>query len=319
MITVDTASDGKTAAEAIKNTEYDLILLDYMMPVMNGIQTLRMMREYGLPESVPVIAFTAEALSGSEEKFLSAGFCAYLSKPVSWHNLEKALISLLPADKLILSGTSENVLSNGEFHRLSALLEKYDINLDSGLSYLSGNITRFCNLAEIFADGYDHGHEKLENLFDSNSEELIFEIHSLKSAAKGIGALPLYEMARELEKKLNCGDYAYAAHARGLLLFEWERSAEGMKRLISEVPDNVLSSSTENVSGRSLEMQIKKGLGEHIWLETQNDLKRLIASESDEENIRDLTYIAEFVDELDFVSAEALFDRFIERKKRNDR
>ena len=92
-----------------------------------------------------------------------------------------------------------------------------------------------------------------------------------------------------------------------------------MKRLISEVPDNVLSSSTENVSGRSLEMQIKKGLGEHIWLETQNDLKRLIASESDEENIRDLTYIAEFVDELDFVSAEALFDRFIERKKRNDR
>ena len=318
MITVDTASDGKTAAEAIRNTHYDLILLDYMMPVMDGIETLRIMREYGLPESVPVIALTAEALSGSEEKFLSAGFCSYLSKPVSWHNLEKALISLLPADKLIISGATENVLSNEEFHRLSTLLEKYDISLDSGLSYLSGNITRFCNLAEIFADGYDHGHEKLENLFDNHSDDLIFEIHSLKSAAKGIGALSLYEMARELEKKLSCGDHAYAAHARDLILFEWERAAEGMKRLISEVPDNVLSSSPEAVSGRSLEMQIKKGLEEHIWLETQNDLKRLIEKETDEKNIRDLTYIAEFVDELDFVSAETLFDRYMERKKNND-
>ena len=318
MITVDTASDGKAAAEAIRNTHYDLILLDYMMPVMDGIETLRIMREYGLPESVPVIALTAEALSGSEEKFLSAGFCSYLSKPVSWHNLEKALISLLPADKLIISGATENVLSNEEFHRLSTLLEKYDISLDSGLSYLSGNITRFCNLAEIFADGYDHGHEKLENLFDNHSDDLIFEIHSLKSAAKGIGALPLYEMARELEKKLSCGDYAYAAHAHDLLLFEWERAAEGMKRLISEVPDNVLSPSTENVSDKSLETQIKKGLEEHIWLETQNDLKRLIESETDEKNIRNLTYIAEFVDELDFVSAETLFDRYMERKKNDD-
>ncbi len=318
MITVDTAFDGKTAAEAIKNTDYNLILLDYMMPVMDGIQTLRRMREYGLPEDVPVIALTAEALSGSEEKFLSAGFCAYLAKPVSWHNLEKALISLLPADKLILSGASENVLSNEEFYRLSGLLEKYDISLDSGLSYLSGNITSFCNLAEIFADGYDHSHERLENMFDSNSEDLIFEIHSLKSAAKGIGALPLYEMARELEKKLGCGDYEYAAHARDLLLFEWERAAEGMKRLISEVPDNVLSPSAENVSDKSLEMQIKKGLEEHIWLDTQNDLKRLIESEADEKNIRDLTYIAEFVDELDFVSAETLFDRYMERKKNDD-
>ena len=314
MITVD----GKTAAEAIKNTDYNLILLDYMMPVMDGIQTLRRMREYGLPEDVPVIALTAEALSGSEEKFLSAGFCAYLAKPVSWHNLEKALISLLPADKLILSGASENVLSNEEFYRLSGLLEKYDISLDSGLSYLSGNITSFCNLAEIFADGYDHSHERLENMFDSNSEDLIFEIHSLKSAAKGIGALPLYEMARELEKKLGCGDYEYAAHACDLLLFEWERAAEGMKRLISEVPDNVLSPSAENVSDKSLEMQIKKGLEEHIWLDTQNDLKRLIESEADEKNIRDLTYIAEFVDELDFVSAETLFDRYMERKKNDD-
>lgn len=319
MITVDTASDGISAAEAVKKADYDLILLDYMMPVTDGIKTLGIMRENGLPESTPVIALTAEALSGSEEKFISAGFCAYLSKPVRWHTLEKLLISLLPAEKVIISSASEDVLSPEDFRRLSDGLKMYDISLESGLSYLSGNITRFCALAEIFADGYDRSHEKVEKMFESGSDSLVFEIHSLKSAAKGIGALTLFEAANELEKRLNAGDSEYAVHARSLLMFEWKRAAEGMKLLISEAADNISSSVSEAVSSRSLEAQIQKGLEEHIWLETQNDLKQLIAMETDSENIKNLTYIAEFVDELDFVSAEALFRQFMERRNENGR
>ena len=319
MITVDTASDGISAAEAVKKADYDLILLDYMMPVTDGIKTLGIMRENGLPESTPVVALTAEALSGSEEKFISAGFCAYLSKPVRWHTLEKLLISLLPAEKVIISSASEDVLSPEDFRRLSDGLKMYDISLESGLSYLSGNITRFCALAEIFADGYDRSHEKVEQMFESGSDSLVFEIHSLKSAAKGIGALTLFEAANELEKRLNAGDREYAAHARSLLMFEWKRAAEGMKLLISETADNINSSVGEAASSRSLEAQIQKGLEEHIWLETQNDLKQLIAMETDSENIKNLTYIAEFVDELDFVSAEALFRQFMERRNENGR
>lgn len=319
MITVDTASDGLSAAEAVKNSDYDLILLDYMMPVADGIQTLRMMRENGLPETTPVIALTAEALSGSEEKFISAGFSAYLSKPISWHTLEKALISMLPADKVIISGSSEDILSPAESRRLSELLKKYDISLDSGLRYLSGNITRFCTLAEIFSDGYEHTRLKLENMFDSGSDRLIFEIHSLKSSAKGIGALSLFEIAKTIEERLGSGDIGYAEHARELLMYEWKRAAEGMKLLASEISDNVRFAPPEQVSSQSLEMQIQKGLEEHIWLETQNDLKQLIDMETDEEAVRNLTYISEFVDELDFVSAEALFKQFMERRKADDR
>lgn len=104
------------------------------MPVTDGIKTLGIMRENGLPESTPVVALTAEALSGSEEKFISAGFCAYLSKPVRWHTLEKLLISLLPAEKVIISSASEDVLSPEDFRRLSDGLKMYDISLESGLS-----------------------------------------------------------------------------------------------------------------------------------------------------------------------------------------
>ena len=319
MITVDTASDGISAAKAVENTAYDLILLDYMMPITDGIQTLKKMRDNGLPLSTPVIALTAEALSGSEEKFISAGFSAYLSKPISWHTLEKTLITMLPANKVIMGSSSEDIISPEESHRLSELMKQYDISLDSGLSYLSGNMTRFCALAKIFSDGYEHNRERLENMFDGGSDRLIFEIHSLKSAAKGIGAISLFEIAKTMEDHLVCGDFGYAEHARELLIFEWERAAAGMKILVSETAENIHSVSPEQNSSQSLEMQIQKGLEEHVWLETQNALQQLINKETDAEAIRNLTYISEFVDELDFVSAETLFEKFLERRKTNVR
>lgn len=319
MITVDTASDGISAAKAVENTAYDLILLDYMMPITDGIQTLKKMRENGLPISTPVIALTAEALSGSEEKFISAGFSAYLSKPISWHTLEKMLITMLPANKVIMGSSSEDIISPEESQRLSELMKQYDISLDSGLSYLSGNMTRFCALAKIFSDGYEHNRERLENMFDGGSDRLIFEIHSLKSAAKGIGAISLFEIAKTMEDHLVCGDFGYAEHARELLIFEWERAAAGMKILVSETAENIHSVSLEQNSSQSLEMQIQKGLEEHIWLETQNAIQQLINKETDAEAIRNLTYISEFVDELDFVSAETLFEKFLERRKTNVR
>ena len=319
MITVDAASDGISAAKAVENTAYDLILLDYMMPITDGIQTLKKMRENGLPISTPVIALTAEALSGSEEKFISAGFSAYLSKPISWHTLEKTLITMLPANKVIMGSSSEDIISPEESQRLSELMKQYDISLDSGLSYLSGNMTRFCALAKIFSDGYEHNRERLENMFDGGSDRLIFEIHSLKSAAKGIGAISLFEIAKTMEDHLVCGDFGYAEHARELLIFEWERAAAGMKILVSETAENIHSVSPEQNSSQSLEMQIQKGLEEHIWLETQNAIQQLINKETDAEAIRNLTYISEFVDELDFVSAETLFEKFLERRKTNVR
>ena len=319
MITVDTASDGISAAKAVENTAYDLILLDYMMPVADGIQTLKIMRENGLSANTPVIALTAEALSGSEEKFISAGFSAYLSKPISWHTLEKMLITMLPADKVITGSSSEDIISPEESHRLSELMNEYDISLYSGLSYLSGNMTRFCTLAKIFTDGYERSRERLESMFDSGSDMLIFEIHSLKSAAKGIGAVSMFEIAKTMEEHLSCGDFEYAEHARELLMFIWKRAAAGMKLLVSETAGNIHSVSAEQISSQSLEMQIQKGLEEHVWLETQNALQQLINKETDAEAIRNLTYISEFVDELDFVSAETLFDQFLERRKTNVR
>ena len=122
--------------------------------------------------------------------------------------------------------------------------------------------------------------------------------------------MTLYEQAYELEKRSNSGDHDYVSNAEDLLMLEWKRAADGMRYLLSEMSDKI-SESSGNVSGDDLETQIRKGLEEHIWLDTQNALQQLIEKETDSERIKELTYIAEFVDELDFVSAKALFGRMM--------
>ena len=92
-ITVDTAISGPECLDKVKDTHYDLIFLDHLMPNMDGIETLHRMKE--MQESAnldtPVIALTANAIVGSKEMYLDEGFNEYLSKPVE----QSALIELI--------------------------------------------------------------------------------------------------------------------------------------------------------------------------------------------------------------------------------
>ena len=88
------ASSGKEAIDKVKTEKYDLILMDIMMPEMDGVECLKTLK--GIPEfGVPVIAFTADAIAGAEEKYLSDGFNGYLSKPFNKVDAEKMFKKVL--------------------------------------------------------------------------------------------------------------------------------------------------------------------------------------------------------------------------------
>ncbi len=97
-----TASGGKEALVALETEDVDLILLDYMMPDMDGIDTLKAIR--ALPnekyKEIPIIVLTANVVSGAREMFMEAGFDDYLSKPIEIEKFEKMLVSFLPPDKV---------------------------------------------------------------------------------------------------------------------------------------------------------------------------------------------------------------------------
>jgi len=91
-----TAMSGEECIEKLRESEFDIVLLDQMMPGMSGTETLKKIRDEKYATGTPIIAFTADAVFGAREQYLKAGFAGYLSKPIVYSELEKVLLEFLP-------------------------------------------------------------------------------------------------------------------------------------------------------------------------------------------------------------------------------
>ncbi len=107
---VTVASSGAECLRLLQQTPADLILLDYMMPEMDGIDTLKNIRALEDPrcKTVPVAALTANAVSGAREMFLNAGFDEYISKPIEREKFEKVLRQCLPEELIVYVSDRED-------------------------------------------------------------------------------------------------------------------------------------------------------------------------------------------------------------------
>ena len=99
--TVDTCLSGKEALEAVKQSEYDLIFMDYMMPEMDGVEAVKQLRALDdvKHKTLPIIALTANALVGAKEMFLENGFDDFISKPIEVMKLNQILAKWVPTEK----------------------------------------------------------------------------------------------------------------------------------------------------------------------------------------------------------------------------
>ena len=94
------ATDGKEALEmAIRDTP-DLILMDIQLPKMSGVEVTRKLRENSAFSHIPIIALTAYAMKGDEEKFIEAGCDAYLSKPINTRELPRVIAEILSGQQI---------------------------------------------------------------------------------------------------------------------------------------------------------------------------------------------------------------------------
>lgn len=103
---VDTVQSGKEMLSRIGNISYDIIFLDHMMPVMDGIEALRIFKatENNMSKNAVMVALTSNAIVGAKEMYIDAGFDYYLSKPVDVLEMEDLLKRCLPEDKIIARG-----------------------------------------------------------------------------------------------------------------------------------------------------------------------------------------------------------------------
>jgi two-component system sensor histidine kinase/response regulator len=197
-INVTIAISGKEALDLLKNPKYDLILLDYMMPELDGIETLRLLRKRNgdYYKNVPVVALTANAVSGAREMFINEGFQDYIAKPIDVSKLEMILTSYLP--KEILRISRSNVLENDM--QEPKLPEVEGINTHIGIKNCNGDIENYLRILDIVViEGKEKCNILKKYYKEQNYERYIVEVHGIKGAMMSIGAITLGEIAKSHE------------------------------------------------------------------------------------------------------------------------
>jgi len=131
---IETAGNGLEAIEKINNNgSYDIVFMDHMMPVMDGIKATKTLRESGYTH--PIVALTANAVSGQEEMFLENGFDAFVTKPIDSHILDQLVKKYIGNIKPIYeSEQSDKTVDSSKIEKLFILDAENALNVLENLS-----------------------------------------------------------------------------------------------------------------------------------------------------------------------------------------
>ena len=210
---IGVAYNGQQALEKIQEKQYDMIFMDHMMPVMDGIEAVGKLRnmpgEYY--QKVPVIALTANAVSGAKEEFLEAGMDDFLAKPIEIPELFRQVKKYLPKELIepVTQQMQEEVKSE---ESVASQLEIPGINIEEGIKNC-GSEKLFFQLLGDFYTLIEKKARKIEHcLADGMIKDYTIEVHALKSTARMIGAMELSQRFYELEQKGKEEDTEYLHH-----------------------------------------------------------------------------------------------------------
>ena len=198
---VTTASSGPDCLEKMKSTKFNVVLLDHMMPGMDGIETVAHIRE--TDPDIPVYALTANATAG-EEFYKSKGFTGYLSKPIDSAALEKAIMKHLPEQIMFKPEQTDMVADIDSIPpELNWIYDVKEINVDEGIKN-SGGISQFIFSLKMFLDTIDGNAKVISDAYEAEDIRLYtIKVHALKSSLRIIGAQEMSKLAESLEEAGN--------------------------------------------------------------------------------------------------------------------
>ena len=202
---VEIAENGEEAVAAVMRDDFDVVLMDVQMPVLDGVEATKQIRALPSPKNkIPIIALTAHAMAGAREEYLATGMDDYLSKPLEPDALFAALARLSPASDVPVPAAEPAppqdamIFDPVRIATLKRLLPEGELADFVGMfvGSLEGIATR---VNELLAAG--------------EFTELVQEAHALAGTAGNVGAVSLARCARELERACKASDAAGSAGA----------------------------------------------------------------------------------------------------------
>ena len=201
---IDTAENGQQAVKMVRGSQYDLVLMDIMMPVMDGIEAAKAIR--ALPEDkyqkLPIIALTANAMVDARKEFLNAGMNGFVAKPIDFTRICNQLKLWLPKDLVrdVPKEEAKKLLADDLSDReIQPEDPQMGFSFEEGVNHC-GSKAALMKTIRIFYRTIDSKADKIEQcLKEGLISDYVVEVHALKSSALLIGAVPLSEAAKELE------------------------------------------------------------------------------------------------------------------------
>ena len=226
-VKVTLAANGKEAVEALRETTFDAVLMDIQMPEMDGIEATRIIRGDKKFDRLPIIAITAHAIKGDQEKFMNAGMNDYVAKPIDSDKLFAKLakwinVARKPSDTDLINdvkgstkvskigistpGDHTSAIANSR-SQLDIFPDRIPgIDIKDALKRLMGNAVLLKKLLHQFAQEYTNAAQEIRGLLEKDKKEKALQLcHSIKGVAGNISAAQLYISARDLEAEIKEG------------------------------------------------------------------------------------------------------------------
>ena len=232
---VDAVDDGRAALRALRNTDYDLVLMDCQLPGIDGYETTRLIRDPETPvrnHRIPVIALTAHAMISDRERCISAGMDDYVSKPIQpailvqaierWTDAGAGAIEVLPQPR---AAAPEPPAGSGPAPRSDDLFDSEDV-----VERLMGDEHQARQIVRGFlADVPGQLAALAEAVRQADAKTVRFRAHSIKGAAANVGGRRLRETAFRLEQMGGSGDLTAATAVLPQLEADFESAKAAME------------------------------------------------------------------------------------------
>jgi|GEM_PF-2391506 len=240
---VSIAGNGVEAVERIKTDKYDAVLMDILMPDMDGFMAATLIRKIPGAEAIPIIALTASAITDNPIKYIEAGMNGFLTKPVDTGKLFHTLAQLIKkkqndmtekgeaAKTYLFTGADKKITGETD---MSACLKGIDVK--TGTDRLLGNQKLFYSLLIKFSENQKYVVAHIQQAMDTDDFKTAEMLaHSLRGAAGNLGAMQISALAARLEAEIKTGKSAIAEALIEELGFNLNRTFASIKLLkISE-------------------------------------------------------------------------------------
>lgn len=203
---IDVAMNGKEAIEMVLDKHYHLVFMDHMMPVMDGVEATKTIRELegSYYADLPIVALSANATAEAKELFMKEQMSDFIAKPIRMKEITECLLRWLPDEVLKYKDDVESETTSSESVD-NGLPVIAGLNVEEGMNNC-GSMELFYDLLNTFYKLIDSKSEKVEQcLSEGLIRDYTIEVHALKSMARMIGALELSEQFYQMEMLGNAG------------------------------------------------------------------------------------------------------------------